>query len=625
MNMKRSKFLVCLTAVLAFNLAMVWAFEISQYPYYKKITLPQQIDEPAVVKLDYQILSYMKPDGSDLRITENGQEIPLKIVVKPVEELAHKSKVIEASSTMPDFRGASFGPGKLIDGDYSGNENAYFQIDSTKDPNYAWLVVELPEAALTYNIKIWSLSKDYSWTEIQIEGSNDNYKWDIVKSKTKFDIADIRTIRYPPVEYKYLKFSFWHTQSLVLNEIEIYGAYTGQLIFYAKSGKDYRLYYGNRQASPESYDINTLFTKKTTPVLSLGQQTFNDNYRYDTDNDGAVSDNCPITSNPDQKDSDNDGVGDACDNCASNANSDQKDSDDDGVGDSCDNCPSIHNPDQYDDNFNNKGYVCDDNDNDNIVNSIDNCIATYNPGQSDKDRNGIGDACEDIDNDGVPFSRDNCISKNNPEQKDNDKDGIGDACDNCLEAPNPNQFDRNNDGIGDVCEDDDNDNIPNYRDNCGKNPNPDQKDSDNDNLGDLCDNCPSIKNPEQADSDKNGIGDVCDDMDKDGIINPRDNCPNVQNPKQEDQNNNGIGDLCEDYDNDNTLNFEDNCLYDYNPKQYIGNEYRQADIDNDKIGDACDKKDNRITENKGLVWAVIAGTILIVGFLAWRLSRKPLK
>ena len=619
------KHLIVFAFVLISSVIIVSALELSQYPYFKKIIIPQSVSEPIIAKLDSEVLNHMKPDGSDLRATENGQEIPLKTIVTPVEELAHKSKISAVSSTRADFRGVSFDANNLIDGDYSNNDNAYFQIDSVSDPNYAWFAIELPDSALTDKAKIWSLNNDYTWTEIQIEGSNDNQNWKIIKSRTKYGISDARTVSYPPVEYKYLKFSFWHTQSLVINEIEIYGAYSAHVVFFAKSGNDYKLYYGNKLATSPKYDISMLFTKKATPILTLGQQEHNNNYNFDSDGDGALSDNCPTMSNPDQKDADNDGIGDACDNCPSQANSEQKDNDNDAVGNACDNCIYNFNPDQYDDNLNGIGYVCDDNDKDGAINSIDNCVATYNPEQSDKDRNGVGDACEDVDDDGISFSKDNCISKHNPDQKDSDKDRIGDACDNCIQGYNTDQFDKNNNGIGDVCEDNDNDGIANYNDNCASAPNNEQKDSDGDKLGDACDNCPQIKNPEQFDKDKNGIGDVCYDADNDGIINPRDNCPNVNNPKQEDQNNNGIGDACEDFDNDDVMNFEDNCVYDYNRKEYIGSDYIQMDSDKDGLGDVCDGKDNRLTENKGLIWAVLLATVLIVGILAWRLSRKPLQ
>jgi len=606
------------------SIISVSAFDINQYPYIKKINVPQSFDGPVIINLDYQVLNYMKPDGSDLRITKDGREIPLKAIVAPVEELAHKSKIISSSSTRPDFRGISFSANHMIDGDYSNNDNSFFQIDSIQYPNYAWFVVELPDSVLTDKAKIWTLNNDYTWTDMQIEGSNDLQIWKIIKSKTKYDLSNIRTIIYPPVEYKYLKFSFWHTQSLVINEIEIYGAFAAKVVFSSKAGKEYELYYGNKQAVASQYDVSQLFTAKLTPTATLGEQQLNKNYNYDSDGDGIIADNCPTVSNPDQKDSDNDGIGDACDNCPNVANSDQKDSDNDGVGDACDNCPYNYNPDQYDDNINGIGYVCDDNDRDSVINSIDNCLSVYNPDQSDRDRNGIGDACEDLDNDGVPFSKDNCKNKYNPDQKDADKDGIGDACDNCVLGYNPDQFDKNNNGIGDACEDDDNDGISNYADNCPNIANKDQKDSDNDGIGDACDNCPTIKNPEQTDNDHNGIGDICDDSDKDGIINARDNCPNVYNPKQEDQNNNGIGDACEDFDKDGVLNFEDNCPYTYNPKEWIGDEYKQRDTDTDGIGDACDTKDDRLSEKKGLIWSVLIGTVLIVGFLAWRLSKKKI-
>lgn len=179
----------------------------------------------------------------------------------------------------------------------------------------------------------------------------------------------------------------------------------------------------------------------------------------DTDGDGLVDniDNCPEKPNPDQADIDGDGKGDACDsdndndgilddgatedtpciegntfncndNCPLTPNADQTDSDNDGIGDVCDNCPLLANPDQL------------DSDGDGVGDGCDNCPRVANTDQRDSDRDGVGDAC------------DNCPRSSNPGQLDQDGDGVGDACDNCPMVANPDQADSNHNQIGDACE-----------------------------------------------------------------------------------------------------------------------------------------------------------------------------
>ena len=172
---------------------------------------------------------------------------------------------------------------------------------------------------------------------------------------------------------------------------------------------------------------------------------------FDGDGIANVSDNCPMTANPNQSDGDADGVGDVCDNCLTTVNPDQRDVDRDSLGDNC-----------------------------------DNCAAVANHAQTDSDGDGRGDGC------------DNCSAIANAAQTDSDYDLIGDGCDNCPSTANPDQRDVDGDGFGDRC------------DNCPAVANAAQTDSDGDGRGDGCDNCPAIANANQIDTDADGLGDICD-------------------------------------------------------------------------------------------------------------------
>jgi hypothetical protein len=160
----------------------------------------------------------------------------------------------------------------------------------------------------------------------------------------------------------------------------------------------------------------------------------------DEDKDGAnnVIDNCQLTSNPGQEDSDGDGQGDICDKDSTNS-----DADSDGFMNSQDNCVFTHNLDQKDTDGDGEGDVCEfseqqvrdtDMDGDGVHNSKDNCPPIYNPRQTDDDLNGIGDLCDNLDlsnadTDGLPNNEDNCPLVGNVDQKDTDGDGKGDVCD----------------------------------------------------------------------------------------------------------------------------------------------------------------------------------------------------
>jgi len=271
----------------------------------------------------------------------------------------------------------------------------------------------------------------------------------------------------------------------------------------------------------------------------------------DSDNDGHLDnvDNCPISVNADQLDTDTDKQGNVCDEDDDNdgltdtqegglgTNPLLADTDGDGLTD-LEEVNLGTNPllaDSDTDGLTDLEEVnlatdplSDDTDNDGAIDGVDNCPVNPNADQIDTDNDEQGNVCdEDDDNDGLTDLEEVGLGTN-PLLADTDSDGSIDSLDNCLFSANADQLDTDADEQGNVCdEDNDNDGLTDFEEvNLGTDPLSEDTDSDGEN--DNVDNCPLITNADQLDADGDTFGDVCDD----DLVFSLFSATNTSNPKE---------------------------------------------------------------------------------------------
>lgn len=306
-------------------------------------------------------------------------------------------------------------------------------------------------------------------------------------------------------------------------------------------------------------------------------------------------DNCPIVSNPDQKDSDFDGMGDVCIY--------PFDKDHDYIKDSLDNCPDVPNNDQY---------VAPNNYTDGTIG--DACNPDMDgDGIYDKKAGADGQPILDPDNNNNPVeipAAKICGNSNAlvPDTKEKlvpcTKEKIDNCCyDNCPVDSNEdqtNEFDSEHVGLGDACHDDlDGDDVPNESDNCPTVWNPADSNGNQTRtyplltkLGDACN--PDIDGDGVLDKEISADGKVI--VGSDFHVKPRDEAITCGDPKAKSKPpctktapTNCCYDNCELVKNGDCYALATNCDISGKPSAFELLTGNQADYDSNGKGDACTK------------------------------------
>ncbi|MBU0637974.1 MAG: M4 family metallopeptidase [Planctomycetes bacterium] len=306
------------------------------------------------------------------------------------------------------------------------------------------------------------------------------------------------TQQYPLTVQTHILAADLLTNSIV--EVDTYELSGGLLGFPCYSGDDQAILYTVPAATTYGCAIEgTLVADRITPQSERGAWLSNAAYGViyrrgawagpppDGDGDWVPDDqdNCPTTSNPDQRDSDGDGLGDVCENCPQDPNKTEPgacgcgrpdiDSDHDGVLDCSDGCPN--DPNKTEPGACGCGEPeTGDSDGDGVPDCADGC--PNDPQKTDPGACGCGQPDTDSDGDGTPDCLDGCPDdpyKTGPGdcgcgQTDSDRDGDGtpDCLDGCPD--DPYKTGPGDCGCGQTDSDRDGDGVPDCLDGCPDDP-----------------------------------------------------------------------------------------------------------------------------------------------------------
>ena len=302
--------IVGLFAVLAFLPIVKAEFEITEWPYYKTIVYPSQIDQVGVeAALDSNFLTQVLEDFRDVRIIDSeDQETPYEVVGDPQMDALKTAKIDTLEINGEEVSEYDYQLKNMTDG----NRKSYAEFE--KSTYTVAATYKMDDPIVVNKINVFTYDVFNTWEYIQVEASNDKEDWKVLRSKIDVEHATWRWLGFPSYStpYEYYRITFWTKGALKIHEISLLTKNEAKVFFKADPSKKYTIYYGNsRAATPEYPNIDS---ETIIDATLLGQKK-SSLWNRDQDKDGVdySIDNCPFIENYNQVDSDSDGAGDVCD------------------------------------------------------------------------------------------------------------------------------------------------------------------------------------------------------------------------------------------------------------------------------------------------------------------------
>ena len=163
--------------------------------------------------------------------------------------------------------------------------NISLRVEDAAERN-TQLVLDLGTRGFPTNRISLTTAQENFYRRVQLEGSHDNELWTLLRRSENIYVFNTPKfvgsqlfISYPESRYRYFRLTVFNEDDppLPVTGAQASG-FLSKLIFFADPGGSYRLYYGNPDAEPPSYELEHVFPYLVTenlPLIGLGTHTAN--------------------------------------------------------------------------------------------------------------------------------------------------------------------------------------------------------------------------------------------------------------------------------------------------------------------------------------------------------------